>query len=78
VSTKSGEAQSSDQWFSPQQPIPITTILTASISSQSQSRDGEEMDDNMDAVMRSNYFAATCAFISASFLVVLGIIRWRK
>lgn len=57
---------------SPQHPTPTMIMLVASTNSQIQSEAGSAREDNIDAIMRSNYVVAICFFIGCH-AVVLGI-----
>ncbi len=63
---------------SPQHPTPTITMLTNSSNSHIQSNSGDVSDENVEAIMRSNYIAAVCSFAGAFFLICLGIFSRRR
>jgi hypothetical protein len=53
-------------------------MLTNSSNSHIQSNSGDVSDENVEAIMRSNYIAAVCSFAGAFFLICLGIFSRRR
>jgi hypothetical protein len=53
-------------------------MLTNSSVSHTGINAGDTSGENIDAVIRSNYIAAICAFASAAMLFFLGLFGLRK